>query len=80
MTTKDGENLILLAGISSTDGVLRNGTPDDVRKYLKWIVSKGPATGLFISSMGIYPDMPWENVKTYVEGIQYYRKYGRTGN
>lgn len=27
--------------------------------------------------MGIYPDMPWENVRTYVEGIQYYREHGR---
>lgn len=77
MKTQEGEDLILLAGISSTDGVLREGTPDDVKRYLRWIVDKGPRTGLFISSMGIYPDMPWENVRTYVEGIQYYRKNGR---
>jgi len=75
--TRDGEDLILLAGVSATDGVLRDGTPADVRNYLKWIVDKGPRTGLFISSMGIYPDMPWENVQAYVEGIQYYRKHGR---
>jgi hypothetical protein len=77
MKTRDGENLVLFAGISSTDGVLRNGTTDDVKRYLQWLVEKGPRTGLFLSSMGIYPDMPWENVRTYVEGIQYYRRHGR---
>jgi hypothetical protein len=76
--TRDGEDLVLLAGLSSTDGVLRTGTPDDVRRKLKWLVEKGPRTGLFIASMGVYPDMPWENVKTYVEGIQHYRKHGRS--
>ncbi|MDO9581193.1 MAG: hypothetical protein Q7J06_11640 [Bacteroidales bacterium] len=78
MKTKDGEDLVLLAGISSTDGVLRNGTTKDVKQYLRWIVEKGPKTGLFIACMGIYPDMPWENVCAYVEGIQYYRKHGRS--
>jgi hypothetical protein len=68
--TRDGEDLVLLAGLSSTDGVLRSGTPADVRKKLRWIVEKGPRTGLFIASMGVYPDMPWENVQAYVEGIQ----------
>ncbi|MEI6916406.1 MAG: uroporphyrinogen decarboxylase family protein, partial [Armatimonadota bacterium] len=77
MKTRDGDDLILFAGLSATDGVLRDGTPDDVKRYLQWIVDKGPRTGLFLSSMGIYPDMPWENVRTYVEGIQYYRKHGR---
>ena len=78
MKTREGDDLILFAGISSTDGVLRNGAPDDVKRALRRIVEKGPRTGLFISSMGIYPDMPWKNVLTYVEGIQYYRKHGRT--
>lgn len=77
MKTRDGEDLVLFAGLSSTDGVLRKGTPADVKQYLARIVEKGPRTGLFISCMGIYPDMPWENVRTYVEGIQYYRKHGR---
>lgn len=77
MKTRDGEDLVLFAGLSSTDGVLRKGSPADVKRYVEWIVEKGPRTGLFISCMGIYPDMPWENVRTYVEGIQYYRKHGR---
>lgn len=73
----EGEDLVFFAGRSSTDGVLRSGTTADVKRKLKWLVETGPRTGLFISSMGIYPDMPWANVQTYVEGIQYYRKHGR---
>ena len=79
MKTREGEDLVFFAGLSSTDGVLRLGTPDDVKRKLRWLVETGPRTGLFISCMGIYPDMPWENVRTYVEGIQYYRKHGRKG-
>jgi uroporphyrinogen decarboxylase len=78
MKTREGGDLIMLAGISATDSVLRKGSPADVKRYLKWIVDKGPKTGLFISSMGIYPDMPWENVQTYVEGMKHYRENGRS--
>ena len=77
MKTREGEDLVFFAGLSSTDGVLRLGTTADVTRKLRWLVETGPRTGLFISSMGIYPDMPWENVRTYVEGIQYYRTHGR---
>lgn len=77
LKTREGENLILFAGISATDSTLRSGTPADIKSYLQWLVDKGPKTGLFLSSMGIYPDMPWENVKVYIEGIKYYRQHGR---
>jgi hypothetical protein len=77
LKTRDGQDLVMFAGLSSTDGLLRLGTPQQIRDRLKWLVASGPRTGLFLSAMGIYPDMPWENVRTYVEGIQYYRKHGR---
>ncbi len=77
MKTRDGEDLVFFAGLSSTDGVLRLGTAADVKRKLRWMVETGPRTGLFISCMGIYPDMPWENIIAYVEGIQHYRKHGR---
>ena len=48
-----------------------------MRDRLKWLVDNGHRTGLFIACMGIYPDMPWENVQACIEGIQYYRRHGR---
>ena len=54
------------------------GTPDDVRNEMRWLVEKGPKTGLFLGvSSSIAPGVPWENLKTLVDGFQYYRENGR---
>lgn len=77
MKTKDGENLTIFAGVSVTRE-LPMGTPTDVKRQMAWLVEKGPKTGLFLAgSSSITPGTPWENIKTLIEGIQYYREHGR---
>lgn len=77
MKTRDGDDLIIIGGASVTR-TLPNGTPDDVKRELKWLVEKGPRTGLFLGgSSSITPGVPWENIKTLVEGLKYYREHGR---
>ena len=54
------------------------GTPDDVRKEMKWLVENGPKTGLFLGgSSSIAPGVPMENMKALVEGLNYYCQHGR---
>jgi hypothetical protein len=56
------------------------GTPADVRRELRWLVENGPRTGLFLSaSSSITPGVPLRNIETLIEGIRYYREYGRDG-
>jgi len=78
LKSKDGETMIIVAGVSVTD-VLPRGTPDTVRKHMKYLVDNGPETGLFLAaSSSITPGTSRENVLTFIEGLKYYRKYGRT--
>ncbi len=77
MKTKDGENLTIIGGVSVTR-TLPSGTPDDVKREMKWLVDNGPETGLFLGgSSTIAPGVPWENIETLVEGLKYYREHGR---
>ncbi len=77
MKTKDGENPIIWAGVSSTR-TLPYGSPDDVRKEIKWLVEKGPKTGLFIgASSSVDSIVPWDNIRTMIEGLKYYSEHGR---
>ena len=77
MKTKEGDDLIIMGGVSVTT-TLPHGTPDDVRKEMKWLVDNGPKTGLFLSnSSSIAPGVPWENIEAFVEGLKYYREHGR---
>ncbi len=77
MKARNGEDLIIIGGVSVTR-TLPHGTPDDVKRELKWLVEKGPKTGLFLGgSSSITPGVPWENIKTLVEGLKYYREHGR---
>jgi hypothetical protein len=77
MKTRDGEDLVIVGG-SSVTRTLPFGTPDDVVREMKWLVEKGPKTGLFLGgSSSIAPGVPWENMKALVEGFAYYRKHGR---
>jgi hypothetical protein len=74
MRTREGEGLIIMGGVSVTR-TLPYGTPDDVRRELRWLVENGPTTGLFLgASSSITPGVPWENVQTLVEGLAHYRR------
>ncbi len=77
MKTKDGRDLIIVGGVSVTQ-TLPLGTPDDVRREMKWLVDNGPRTGLFLgSSSSVTPGVPWENIVAFAEGLQHYRTHGR---
>jgi len=77
MRTRDGEPLVIFAGVSVTR-TLPFGTPDDVRRELRWLVEQGPPTGLVLgASSSITPGVPWANVAALVEGLAYYRTHGR---
>jgi hypothetical protein len=77
MKTKDGEDLVIIAGVSVTR-TLPMGTPEDVKGEMAWLVENGPKTGLFLGcSSSITPGVPWENMQTLVEGLRYYRTHGR---
>lgn len=75
--TRNGDDLLIVAGVSVTR-TLPHGTPEDIRKELKWLVDNGPTTGLFLGgSSSITPGAPWENVKALLDGLKYYRENGR---
>jgi hypothetical protein len=77
MRDREGRELIIIAGVSVTR-TLPMFTPADVRRELRWLVEKGPRTGLFLGgSSSITPGVPWENIQTLVEGLRYYRTHGR---
>ncbi|NLS76591.1 MAG: hypothetical protein GXY76_04940 [Chloroflexi bacterium] len=77
MKARDGEPLLIIAGVSVTR-TLPFGTPADVRREIDWLVANGPARGLFLgASSSIAPGVPWENLRTLVEGLRYYRAHGR---
>lgn len=77
MKPKDGRPLFITAGVSVTT-TLPLGKPEDVKKQLKWLVDNGPKTGLLLSSSSsMAPGIPWENTKTFLEGLKYYRDHGR---
>lgn len=77
MKTRDGEDLLIIGGISVTR-TLPFGTPADVRKEIDWLVANGPRTGLFLGcSSSVTPGVSWENIQTLIEGLAYYRTHGR---
>ena len=79
MKDLQGRDLIIVAGVSVTR-TLPLGSPADVRRELDWLVQHGPRTGLFLAaSSSITPGVPWENLQTFIEGLQYYRSHGRGG-
>ena len=74
---RDGDDLLIIAGVSVTR-TLPYGTPDDVRKEMQFLVDCGPPARLFLgASSSIAPGVPWENVRTLVEGLNYYQVHGR---
>ena len=77
MKARDGDSLLIVAGVSVTR-TLPYGTPEDVRRELRWLVENGPKTGLFLgASSSIAPGVPWENLKTLADGFRHYREHGR---
>ena len=77
MRTRDGDDLVIIAGASVTR-TLPMGRPADVKRELAWLVRHGPPTGLFLGcSSSVAPGVPWENIETLVEGLKHYREHGR---
>ena len=77
MKTRDGDDLLIIAGVSVTR-TLPLGTPEDVQRELKFLVEHGPRRGLFLgASSSITPGVPWANMEALVEGLAYYRTHGR---
>jgi hypothetical protein len=77
MRAKDGDPLIIIAGVSVTR-TLPMGAPADVKRELAWLVEHGPQVGLFLGgSSSITPGVPWANIEALVEGLKYYRERGR---
>jgi hypothetical protein len=79
MRTRDGDNLLIEAGVSVTK-TLPFGSAKNVVDEMKFLVENGPPEGLFLAtSSSCLPGTPWENIKTFVEGLRYYRENGRAG-
>ncbi|MBI2441255.1 MAG: hypothetical protein HYV35_07795 [Lentisphaerae bacterium] len=77
MKTRTGDELLIIAGVSVTR-TLPQGTPEDVRAEMKWLVAHGPRTGMFLGgSSSIAPGVSLENMQAFVEGLNYYREHGR---
>ncbi|MEW6358018.1 MAG: hypothetical protein AB1696_16915 [Planctomycetota bacterium] len=77
MTGRDGNPLMIWAGVSVTT-TLPRGAREDVVKDLKWLVEHGPPVGLFLgASSSIAPATNPENVRALIEGLAYYREHGR---
>jgi len=77
LKTRDGDEPIIVAGVSVT-GTLPRGTPADVKTELDYLARHGPKTGLFLTaSSSIIPGVPWENLKVLWEGLTYYRTHDR---
>ncbi|MBN2557910.1 MAG: hypothetical protein JXB33_04035 [Clostridia bacterium] len=77
MKTRDNEPLIIWAGVSVTR-TLPFGTPDDIKKEMRFLAENGPGPGLFLgSSSSITPGVPWKNIETLIEGLQYYKRCRR---
>jgi hypothetical protein len=77
MKTRDGDDLMIWAGVSVTT-TLPHGTRDDVAKELRWLVRNGPRVGLFLgASSSITPSTDCGNVRALIEGLADYREHGR---
>lgn len=77
MDDRDGNPLMIWAGVSVTT-TLPRGTTEDVKRELQWLVEHGPPVGLFLGgSSSIAPATNPENIKTLVEGLKFYRHHGR---
>lgn len=77
MKSRDGDDLIIIAGVSVTR-TLPMGTAADVTREMNWLVDNGPRTGLFLGcTSSVAPGVPWDNTKALRDGLLYYREHGR---
>lgn len=77
MKTREGEDLIIMGGVSVSD-TLPLGKPADVKRQMEWLVEHGPKTGLFLTaSSSVTPGVSWENMQTFWDGLKYYREHRR---
>jgi len=77
MTDRNGEPLLIFAGVSVTT-TLPAGSRDDVVRQMRWLVDNGPPRGLFLgASSSITPGTNKQNIRTFIEGLHYYRQHGR---
>ncbi|MDA0335863.1 MAG: hypothetical protein O2782_11910 [bacterium] len=77
MKSKAGDDLIIIAGVSVTT-TLPFASPGAVRDDIRWLVEKGPRTGLFLGgSSTITPGTPFDNIAALVAGFAHYREHGR---
>ena len=77
MKTREGEELLIIAGVSVTR-TLPFGTSEDVKRELDCLVEYGPKQRLFLAgSSSIAPGVSWENLVTLRDGIAWYREHGR---
>lgn len=76
---RQGRDLIIHAGVSVTT-TLPFGTPEEVRREMRWLVENGPPKGLFLgASSSITPSTNPANVREMLSGFRYYREQGRGG-
>ena len=77
MTDRNGSPLMIWGGVSVTQ-TLPNGSPEDVKKEIKWLVKYAPEVGFALAgSSSIAPGTNHENIRTMLEGLKYYREHGR---
>jgi hypothetical protein len=78
MRTRSGDELLIIGGVSVTR-TLPHGSPDDVKREMRFLVEHAPRRGLILgASSSITPGVPWENLKAFVDGLQYYRTTPRS--
>jgi hypothetical protein len=79
MKTREGEELLIIAGVSVTR-TLPFGAPEDVKREIDFLVEHGPKGRLFLGgSSSIAPGVSWENLVTLRDGLAWYREHGRKG-
>lgn len=75
MKDRDGGSLFIEGGVSVTR-TLPFGTPDDVRKELKFLTENRGECDLILGlSSSMAPGVRWENVRALVDGLCYYRTH-----
>jgi hypothetical protein len=77
LRARSGQELLIFAGVSVTR-TLPFGAPQDVKDEIDFLVANGPKRGLFLAcSSTVAPGVSWENIRTLVDGLAYYRVHGR---
>lgn len=64
-------------GTLGTQTTMPFGTPEDVKSTCKRLIeTTGAGGGLFLAPTHmIVPEVPWENIQTFIEAVKEYGKY-----